>query len=236
MIRLENLRKTYPSGRGVRGIDLEFGPGVHGLIGPNGAGKTTILRLIMGLLVPEEGRILVDGRDYRQVGRGFSYRRDIGYFPAEDYFFGFLSGRQNLEYIGLLKCGDKKAYSRIGDMLSLFGIEEYWEEAFSSYSTGMRKKIQLAAALIGDPQTLIWDEPNNGVDIMGNLFLRDYLQACRGQGKTVILSSHVIEFMDGLLDSLAVIDEGEVRLSLAPAPADLRAAFLQALQRRDTPA
>lgn len=231
MIVLENLRKIFPNGRGVRGVDLEFGPGIHGLLGPNGAGKTTILRLVMGLLVPGEGRVLVDGRDIWEHGGDFSYRRGIGYFPAEGYFFNYLSGRQNLEYLGLLRCGDRDAHRAVLDVLGEFAIEGYWDGAVSTYSSGMRKKIELAGSLLGSPSTLIWDEPNDGVDIMGNLFLRDYLVRCRDEGKTVILSSHVLEFMDGLLDSLTVLDEGRVCLHAEPAPADLRGAFLGALGR-----
>jgi ABC-2 type transport system ATP-binding protein len=231
MIVLENLVKSYPNGRGVRGIDLEFGPGIHGLIGLNGAGKTTILKLIMGILSPNFGRILVDGSDIAQAEGDVSWRRSIGYFPAEDYFFGFLSGKQNLEYIGLLKCGDKEAWLGLAEVAAHFGIGEFWDEAFTSLSTGQRKKIELVGSLMGKPSTLIWDEPNNGVDIMGNLFLRDYLGACRARGMTVILSSHVIEFMDGLLDSLTVVDDGEIRLHASPAPADLRSAFLASVNQ-----
>ncbi len=232
MIRLEGLHKTYANGRGVRDISLEFGPGIHGLIGPNGAGKTTVLNLIMGLLGPERGRVLVSGADNWKDSDGFSWRKGIGYFPAEDYFYGFLSGRQNLEYIGLLKAGDRHAYAGLAEVLAEFGIEDYADEAFSTCSSGMKKKIQLAGSLIGDPRILIWDEPNNGVDLLGNIFLRSYLERSRAAGKVVILSSHVIEFMDGLLDSLTVLKEGVLALHESPPPADLRAAFLEAIGGR----
>jgi ABC-2 type transport system ATP-binding protein len=231
LIALEGLSRIYANGRGVSDIDLELGPGIHGLIGPNGAGKTTIIKLLMGLLVPDAGRVLFDGRDIAREGDGFSWRRDIGYFPAEDYFFEYLSGRQNLEYLGLLKCGDKKAYVSVARILAQFGIEEYWDEPFAAYSSGMKKKIELAGSLIGEPSILVWDEPTNGVDIMGNLLIRDFLEGCRAAGRVVLLSSHVIEFLDGLIDTLTVIDEGRLRLHASPPPLDLKGAFLEALGR-----
>lgn len=155
----------------------------------------------------------------------------MGYLPAEDYFYGFLSGRRNLEYIALLKTGNRQAVDAIGDALEHLGVRDFWEDGFSSYSTGMKKKIQIAASLIGDPETLVWDEPNNGVDLIGNIFLRDLLEGFRAAGKTVMLSSHVIEFLEGLLDSLTVLAEGRIVLHAEPAPSDLRSAFLGALER-----
>jgi ABC-2 type transport system ATP-binding protein len=234
MIRFEAIMKLYPNGRGLKDIDLSFGPGVHGVVGRNGAGKTTALKLIMGLLSPDSGRVFVGGRDIAAEGDGHSYRRSIGYFPADDYFFPFLSGRRNLEYLGYLRCGDKKAYATCAaaaEATQELEIESYLDEPFALYSSGMRKKAQLVGSLVGEPDILIWDEPNNGVDIMANIYIRDLLERKRKEGKTVLLSSHVLEFMSGLLDSVAVLDEGRVAVREEPVTSDLQTLFLSAIGR-----
>ncbi len=229
MIRFESVAKRYPSGRGLLGADLEFGAGIHAVIGRNGAGKTTALKLLIGLLEPDEGRILVDGVDPFREGDGCSFRRSIGYFPSDDYFFPFLSGRRNLRLIGRLRCGDDKAYEPCLETARELGIEGVLDEVFSSYSAGTKRKAQLVGSLIGDPGILIWDEPNNGVDVMANLYIRELLERKRDEGKTVILSSHVLEFMSGLADTVTVLDEGRVAARASPAPEDLRGFFLSAV-------
>ncbi len=229
MIRFESVAKRYPSGRGLLGVDLEFGPGIHAVIGPNGAGKTTALKLLIGLLAPDEGRVLVDGIDPFREGDGFSFRRSIGYFPSDDYFFPFLSGRRNLRFLGRLRCGDDKAYESCLEAARQLGIESLLDEGFAAYSAGTRRKAQLVGSLVGDPGILVWDEPNNGVDVMANLYIRALLERKRDEGKTIILSSHVIEFMSGLVDSVTVLDEGRVAARASPAPDDLRGFFLSAV-------
>ena len=112
-------------------------------------------------------------------------------------------------------------------------IEAFMDEPFAGYSSGMKKKAQLVGSLVGDPDILIWDEPNNGVDIMANIYIRDLLERKRREGKTVLLSSHVLEFMNGLLDSVAVLDEGRVAAREEPVTSDLQKLFLSAIGIED---
>jgi ABC-type multidrug transport system ATPase subunit len=229
MISFESVEKRYPGGRGLLGADLEFGPGIHGVIGRNGAGKTTALKLVIGLLTPDRGRVTIDGRDPARDGDGWSFRRSIGYFPSEDYFFPFLSGRRNLQYLAYLRCGDKRAYEASLDAAEELGIAGLLDESFAGYSAGTKRKAQLVGSLIGDPGILVWDEPNNGLDVMANVYVRALLERMRAEGRTVLLSSHVLEFMNGLLDSVAVLEEGRVAARESPAPLDLSALFLSAV-------
>jgi ABC-type multidrug transport system ATPase subunit len=229
MIRFEGVEKRYPSGRGLLGVDLDFGPGIHGLIGRNGAGKTTALKLVIGLLKPDRGRVTIDGLDPSKDGDGWSFRREIGYFPSDDYFFHFLSGRRNLRYLGYLRCGDSRAYEPCLGAAEALGIGEVLDESFASYSAGTKRKAQLVGSLVGDPGILVWDEPNNGVDLASNIYIRALLERMRGEGRTVILSSHVLEFMAGLVDSVAILDEGRVVARESPVRSDLSALFLSSL-------
>jgi ABC-type multidrug transport system, ATPase component len=230
MIAYESVAKKYSNGRGLSRLDLELGPGVHGIAGRNGAGKTTALKLLIGLLSPDSGRVTIDGRDIGE-GDGYSFRRAIGYCPSEDYFFPYLSGRRNLEYVGYLRRGDKRAYEACLDAVEALEIGGLLDEPFSSYSTGTRKKIQLVGSIVGDPEILIWDEPNNGVDLMANIYIRELLARQGRSGKTVLLSSHVLEFMGGLVDSISILEEGSLAARAAPAPENLRSFFLGAIGR-----
>jgi ABC-type multidrug transport system ATPase subunit len=230
MIAYESVTKKYSSGRGLSALDLELGCGVHGLVGRNGAGKTTALKLLIGLLSPDSGRVAIDGRSIAE-GDGYSFRRAIGYCPSEDYFFPYLSGRRNLEYVGYLRRGDKRAYEACLETVEALEITALLDEPFSSYSAGTRKKAQLVGSLVGDPDILIWDEPDNSVDLMANLYIRELLARLGRSGKTVLLSSHVLEFMGGLVDSISILEEGKLAASAAPAPEDLRSFFLGAIGR-----
>jgi ABC-2 type transport system ATP-binding protein len=233
MIQFDGVVKEYPGGRGLHRLDLAIAPGVNGIVGRNGAGKTTALKLIVGQIRPNAGRVAIDGQVVGSEGGAPLYRRRVGYAPSEDYFFPFLSGRRNLEYLGYLRCGDRGAYKLCAEVAEELEIDDFLDEPFSSYSSGIKKKVQLLGSLVGDPEILIWDEPNNGVDLMANLCLRDLLQGWGKAGKTILLSSHVLEFMSGLLDSIAILENGLLVAREAPVPEDLRGLFLSSIGREE---
>jgi ABC-2 type transport system ATP-binding protein len=233
MIRLESVTREFEGGKGVHAVSLELCPGVHGLLGPNGAGKTTLLRLIMQLLVPDSGTIYVNGQDIWSDGIAPGYRRSIGFLPTDDWFFPFLSGKENLEFISKMKTGNPRAYEALGEAIEDFGVREFWDRPFGAYSTGMRRRVQIVGALVGDPRILILDEPNDGLDILANVELKRLVRREAAKGKAILISSHVLEFLDGLVDALTVLHEGRVAFDERPFSGDVTEAFLSAIGYRE---
>ena len=210
MIELRSVEKRFASGTGVFDLNMSLNAGITGFLGRNGSGKTTVMRIIMGLLRPDRGQVLVDGRELWQFDHIFSLRRNLGYLPNEDYFFDRLTGRENLEYAGLLKTGDRDAYVSHNDVMRRLDVDDYLDEPFGSYSTGMRKKVQFIGALIGNPGHMLLDEPYSGLDVLAGIALKDVLVELRDRGTAVFVSSHVPEVFDAVADRLLVIERGKI--------------------------
>ena len=207
MIRFDHVTKIYAgSDRGVTGLDFSLAAGLTGFLGRNGSGKTTTMRLLVGLLMPDRGRILIDGKDLWEYPHLLELKRDLGFLPNEHYFFAKLTGRENLEYLSLLKTGDRDAWRALDGIGRRLDMEEPLQRPFADYSTGMRKKVQLMGALIGDPAILVLDEPMGGLDVLANIVLRRLLLELRDRGKTVFVSSHLAEVFDGVADRLLIIE------------------------------
>ena len=224
MIQFDHVTKIYAgSDRGVTDLDFHLSAGVTGFLGRNGSGKTTTMRLLVGLLMPDRGRVLIDGKDLWQYPHVLELKRCLGFLPNEHYFFAKLSGRENLEYLSLLKTGDRGAWRALEDIAGRLDMEEPLERPFADYSTGMRKKVQLMGALIGDPAVLVLDEPMSGLDVLANIVLRRLLLELRDRGKTLFVSSHLAEVFDGMADRLLIIEQGRVvRAETAPFPGQRR--------------
>lgn len=234
MIELDCITKIYSSGSGVRNISVKWQSGINGFIGKNGAGKTTIMKLIMGLLAADSGDIVINGNSITRNRDKFRWRKDIGFCPSEDYFYGDLTGKDNLEYICLLRTGKKKLASAFVEMVERLEVDKYWRLPFSKYSSGMKKKVQLLASLIEEPNIVIWDEPINGVDIVASIEIRNMLLEMRKKGKVVLVSSHYPEFVDGILDSLAIIDNGAIISHTSDVPSNIGQAFITAIGMVET--
>ena len=210
MIELRDVHKEYETGNGVFGLSLSLSGGLTGFLGRNGSGKTTTMRLMTGLLCPDRGRILVDQRDLWQSDGIQTLGRSVGYLPHEDYFFDRLTGRENLEYLSLLKTRDRGSYTALNAFLRDLEVDAYLEGRFGTYSAGMKKKIQLIGAMIGEPRHLLLDEPHSGLDIAANLAVDSMLMKLRERGATILLSSHVADIFDSLADGLLIIDRGRI--------------------------
>ncbi|MGS2589567.1 ABC transporter ATP-binding protein [Streptomyces hebeiensis] len=236
-VRVEGLWKRFGEQIAVAGIDLALPAGRFiGLVGPNGAGKTTTLSMVTGLLRPDGGRVTVAGHD---VWRDpVEVKARIGVLPEGLRLFDRLSGRELLGYTGRLRGlpgaeVDKRA-TQLLDVLDLAGAQH---KLVIDYSTGMRKKIGLAAALLHNPEVLFLDEPFEGVDPVSAQTIRSVLERYTGSGATVVFSSHVMELVESLCDWVAVMVAGRIRAqgTLAEVRSDapsLQDAFLELVGAR----
>ncbi|MEV5709858.1 ATP-binding cassette domain-containing protein [Actinoallomurus sp. NPDC052274] len=206
----EGLRKGYGDTAALDGLDLAVPVGtVRGLLGPNGAGKTTTVRILATLLRPDEGRATVAGFDV--LDRPAEVRGRIGLLGQRTAVDEILSGRQNLELFGRLHhLGARTARARAAELLDRFGLGDAGGKPVGRYSGGMRRRLDLAAALILAPDVLFLDEPTTGLDPRGRLEMWDAVRALAREGTTVLLTTHYLDEADHLADTISVVDHGRV--------------------------
>jgi len=212
MITISQLTKTYGKKvQALRGVDLEIGAGMFGLVGPNGAGKTTLMRIMAGLLRPTSGKVSVLGNDVT-TGRGKKAVKEVlGYLPQELGLYPDLSALEFLEYVALLKGVTDKVERKkqLDETLELVGLTQDARRRLRTYSGGMKRRVGIAQALLGQPQLLIVDEPTSGLDPEERVRLRNLL-AEMAVRCTVILSTHIVEDISQSCSDLAVINAGKV--------------------------
>ncbi|MFF9350973.1 ABC transporter ATP-binding protein [Streptomyces sp. NPDC014734] len=210
-VRVQGLWKRFGEQTAVAGIDLELPAGKFiGLVGPNGAGKTTTLSMVTGLLRPDGGSIEISGHD---VWRDpVEVKSRIGVLPEGLRLFERLSGRELLAYTGRLRgLPGAEVDKRATQLLDVLGLAGSQHKLVVDYSTGMRKKIGLAAALLHNPEVLFLDEPFEGVDPVSAQTIREVLVRYTDSGATVVFSSHVMELVESLCDWVAVMAAGRIR-------------------------
>ncbi|MFI7318280.1 ATP-binding cassette domain-containing protein [Streptomyces venezuelae] len=209
-IVVEGAHKAYGRKKALNGLDLRVARGtVHGVLGPNGAGKTTAVRMLATLLRPDEGRVEVAGHDVRR--RPDEVRRRIGLLGQHAAVDEELSGRQNLDMFGRLHhLGARHARVRADELLERFGLADTGRKAVKQYSGGMRRRLDLAASLVTDPEVLFLDEPTTGLDPRGRAEVWDSVRSLVGGGTTVLLTTQYLEEADQLADRMSVIDGGRV--------------------------
>jgi ABC-2 type transport system ATP-binding protein len=215
MLRVEKLEKRFGRVHALKGIDIVLdSPGVYGFLGPNGAGKTTTFKLIGGLLRPTGGRILVGGVDVRaETARAVS---KLGILFDQPAYYPFLTGRENLSvfnrWMGLDDSG------RADQLLGMVGLGGAGGRKVGGYSWGMKRRLGIAAALLGDPAILLLDEPTNGLDPAGIADMRKLLPRLAWEEKrTVLLSSHRMEEVSQICDHVTIINGGEIAAAGTPA-------------------
>ena len=210
ILDLANLSKTYGRRgggvRAVRGVTLSVGAGeVYGFLGPNGAGKSTTIRMLLGLISPSAGTVRLFGQDPRAYP---SALRRVGSLVDGGAFYPFLSGRRNLEVLARTHGGGDE---RIDPLLEQVGLAADSKRKVKGYSTGMRQRLGVAAALLGDPEIVILDEPVNGLDAAGIQEMRRLIRSLAADhGKAVFLSSHLLNEVQQVCDRVAIIHKGEV--------------------------
>ncbi len=209
-VQVRGLARRFGQVVAVAGVDLDVRRGAFfGLVGPNGAGKTTTLAMVTGLLRPDLGAARVDGIDV--WSQPLLARTRMGVLPEGLRLFERLSGRELLTFTGRLRGMDSSEVdSRAGQLLDVLGLADADNQLVVDYSTGMRKKVALAAALLHNPAVLFLDEPFEAVDPVSARTIRDVLSAFTRRGGTVVFSSHVMELVERLCDEVAIMAAGRV--------------------------
>ncbi|WP_171990937.1 ATP-binding cassette domain-containing protein [Streptomyces sp. JHA26] len=209
-ITVEGARKRYGGKDALDGLDLTVARGtVHGVLGPNGAGKTTLVRILSTLLRPDAGRVEVAGHDV--VAEAYAVRLRIGLLGQHAALDEELGGRQNLELFGRLHhLGARRARARADELLARFDLTDTGRKPVSTYSGGMRRRLDLAASLITEPEVLFLDEPTTGLDPRGRAEVWGSVRSLVGAGTTVLLTTQYLEEADQLADRISVVDAGRV--------------------------
>ena len=219
MIEVHNLTKTYAGGvRALVGLNLEIGSGMFGLVGPNGAGKTTLMRILAGIIQPTSGTVRVFGHDLSTAAGRMAAKTLLGYLPQDLGLYPNLTGREFLDYMAILK-GVTEAGTRrrqIERLLADVRLMDVADRKLKTYSGGMKRRIGVAQAMLGDPKLLIVDEPTVGLDPEERVRFRNLLSEMAGRC-TIILSTHIVEDISHSCNDLAVIGQGRVLFRGAPA-------------------
>jgi ABC-2 type transport system ATP-binding protein len=210
MLEARNLQKSYGDLIAVDGVSLTAGGGeTVGLLGPNGAGKTTTVSIIVGLIRPNRGEVLIEGR--RLASDTDPVKRRIGLVPQDLALYDELPARDNLALFGALYGLDCSTLKRaMADALELVGLADRAKDKVGTFSGGMKRRLNLAAALMHDPQILLLDEPTVGVDPQSRNAIFDHLETLKSRGKTLIYTTHYMEEAERLCDRIVIIDHGKV--------------------------
>lgn len=214
-VQTQELTKVFrdfwqrPKIRAVDALDLEILKGeVFGLLGPNGSGKSTTIKMLLGLLHPSSGAIRVLGAAPHEVRT----KARIGYLPEESYLYGYLTARETLDFFARLFGMDGPSRRlRTGELLEIVGLTHAADRLVGEFSKGMARRIGLAQALINDPELLILDEPTSGLDPIGCRQVKDLILELARNGKTVILSSHLLADVEDVCDRIAILYNGRIR-------------------------
>jgi len=195
--------------RALNALDLEIRRGeIFGLLGPNGSGKSTTIKLVLGLLFPTNGKALVFGKEASEVTKN----ERIGYLPEESYLYKFLNAEETLDFYGrLFNMPTQVRKDRINELINMVGLNWARRRQLKEYSKGMTRRIGLAQALINDPELLLLDEPTSGLDPIGTREMKDLILKLRDQGKTIVMSSHLLPDVQDVCDRIGILHQGELK-------------------------
>jgi len=215
IIETRNLTKVYrdfwgrPKVLALKALDLKVYRGeIFGLLGPNGSGKTTTIKLLLGLLFPTEGEAFL----FNQAATNVAKNERIGYLPEESYLYKFLNAEETLHFYGrLFKLGPAERKKRVNELIDLVGLSAAKHRQVREYSKGMQRRIGFAQALINNPELILLDEPTSGLDPIGTAEMKKLIRDLREQGKTIILSGHLLADMQDICDRIAILHRGELK-------------------------
>ncbi len=215
IVETRNLSKVYrdfwgrQKVRALKALDLEIRRGeIFGLLGPNGSGKTTTIKLLLGLLFPTGGKALVFGKDATDVSKN----ERLGYLPEESYLYRFLNAEETLDFYGrLFDMPAAVRKKRAAELIKMVGLERAKRRQLREYSKGMARRIGVAQALINDPELIFLDEPTSGLDPIGTREMKDLILRLKSEGRTVLMSSHLLADVEDVCDRIAILHEGELK-------------------------
>jgi len=215
VVETRNLTKVYrdfwgrQKVRALKALDLTVRRGeVFGLLGPNGSGKTTTMKLLLGLLFPTSGDIHMLGKPATDVSKNAK----IGYLPEESYLYRFLNAEETLDFYGrLFSMSNAVRRQRVAQLISMVGLESARKRQLREYSKGMARRLGLAQALINDPELILLDEPTSGLDPIGTRNMKDLILDLKQQGKTIIMSSHLLADVQDVCDRIGILHQGELK-------------------------
>ena len=215
VVETKNLTKTYrdfwgrQKVRALKALDLQVKRGeIFGLLGPNGSGKTTTIKLLLGLLFPTSGEVNILGRPASDVAKN----ERLGYLPEESYLYRFLNAEETLDFYGrLFNIPAAVRKQRVAQLIQMVGLESAKKRQLREYSKGMTRSIGLAQALINDPDLILLDEPTSGLDPIGTRNMKNLILQLKEQGKTVIMSSHLLGDVQDVCDRVGVLYQGELK-------------------------
>lgn len=216
-IEIRGLNKVYPNGnRALKDINLEFGNGMFGLLGPNGAGKSSLMRILVTLMKPSSGEVLFEGKDIQKYRK--ELRSVLGYLPQDFRFFTALKTWEFLDYSGSL-AGLKNRKERLAEvdrLLDQVGLLEVRDRKANRLSGGMKRRLGIAQALIGNPRIIVVDEPTTGLDPDERIRFRNILSQLTQNDVTIILSTHIVGDISSTCQGMALLNKGEVVFSGSP--------------------
>lgn len=208
MLTLKHITKKFKDKTALNDVSLELDPGIYGLLGPNGAGKSTLMNIITGNIRPTEGKVLWDGADIRELGGRF--RSLIGYAPQQQGLYNSFSGRRFLSYMAALKGIPKKEVSsEIERVLSYVNLQEAADRAVGGYSGGMKQRILIAQAILGEPKLIVLDEPTAWLDPKERVRIREQIKELSGD-KIILVSTHVVSDITPIAKEILLIRSGNV--------------------------
>jgi ABC-2 type transport system ATP-binding protein len=210
MLEAIGLTKCYASLPAVSQVSFTVRPGeILGYLGPNGSGKSTTVKMITGLMEPTRGKVLFHGNNIKDDLPG--YKKVLGYVPEEALLYPYMTGWEYLEFVGILRGMDQKQLRKRADaLLELFLLFPFRHATMASYSKGMRQRILLIAALMHDPEILVFDEPLSGLDVTSAMIFRKVVKSLSEQGKIILYCSHVLEVVEKLCSHLLILSKGTV--------------------------
>jgi ABC-2 type transport system ATP-binding protein len=210
-LEVRTLTKTYRRVPVVNGVSFGVKSGeITGYLGPNGSGKSTTVKMLMGLVEPTSGQILLDGEDVRRDFIGF--KRILGYVPEEAHVYPALSGMEYLQLMGRLReLPERVVNEKAADLLKLFALHLHRHSPLASYSKGMKQRVLISAALLHDPDILIFDEPLSGLDVSSALLFKHLVAELASRGKIILYISHVLEVVEKICEKIIIIYKGEIK-------------------------
>ena len=213
-LTIQNLTKTYGNKVALREFSYTFTPGIYGILGANGAGKSTLMNLITDNVKRDSGEILWNGTDILKLGR--SFRRELGYMPQQQGMYPDYSARDFLHYMAAIKeLPRTESRTQIEELLDVVNLSDDAHKRLGGFSGGMRQRLLLAQALLGDPKILILDEPTAGLDPKERLRLRQYISDL-ARNKIVFLTTHIVSDIESIANDVLLMKQGELVAHGAP--------------------